>query len=234
MIDRVKTGIPGLDELIGGGIPKESSILLTGVAGTGKTILAMQFLYNGALHFNEPGIYVSMEEEPHRLIRNFSSNFGWDIQELIDKKLLSFITAELYSFEKLRNLIETEISSIKATRIVIDPITILGLYFERTQDVRKCIVELSRSLKDLGCTTLLVSELPEGSKGISTFGAEEFVADGIIILHYLEKPGGSNIAVSIRKMRNTGHDTGFHPVQITQSGAVIFSKEQIPAKRLEH
>ena len=227
MIERVKTGIPGLDELIEGGIPKESTVLLAGVAGAGKTIFGVQFVYNGALYHNEPGVYISLEEDPERIVKNISLTFGWDLRSLMEKNLLSFITAELYSFEKLIDMIEGQVSKIGAKRLVIDPSTVLGLYFEKTLEVRKSILEISKLLKRLGCTSLLISEVPEGSKRISSFGVEEFVADGIIILYYFKEEGFFTRALCVRKMRATNHDTGIHPIQITSNGIVVFPKERI-------
>ena len=85
MEDRVKTGIKGLDELIGGGLPKNSSILLSGEAGTGKTIFSLQFIYSGAKDFDEAGIYVTFEEKPEEL-RKEASQFGWDFKKYEAKK----------------------------------------------------------------------------------------------------------------------------------------------------
>ncbi|MEM5843677.1 MAG: ATPase domain-containing protein [Candidatus Aenigmatarchaeota archaeon] len=227
MVERVKTGIPGLDDLIAGGFPQSSTILLSGVAGAGKTIFCLQFIYNGAYVYNEPGVYISLEEEPERLINYATEEFNWNFKELIDKKMVSFVSAEMYSFEKLRDLIESEATKIKAKRLVIDPSTILGLYFEKTLEVRKSILDLTRLVKRLGCTTVLVSEIEEGSKKISGLGVEEFVVDGIIILYYIKEAGFYTRGLCVRKMRATNHDSGVHPLQITKNGLVVFPKEQI-------
>lgn len=227
MIERVKTGIKGLDELINGGIPKESTVLLSGGAGTGKTLFAFQFLYNGAVKHKEPGVYVSLEEEPERLIKNVSIAFGWDLNSLMKKKLLSVVKVELYNFDKLKALIQDEVDRIKAKRLVIDQSTVLGLFFEKKLQVRKSIFELSRMLKNLGCTTIVISEITEGQQGISAFGVEEFVADGIVILYYLKEGNVFTRALSIRKMRTTSHDTGIHPIQITKEGIEVFPTEQV-------
>ncbi len=226
-IERVKTGIKGLDELISGGIPAQSTILLSGVAGSGKTLFAFQFLYNGAVKYKEPGVYISLEEEPERIIKSVSVTFGWNLNNLIKKKLISVIKAELYNFDKLKMLIQDEVDRIKAKRLVIDQSTILGLFFEKPLEVRKGIFELSRMLRKLGCTTILISELTEGTTGISAFGVEEFIVDGIIILYYLKEGNVFTRALSIRKMRNTDHDTGIHPIRITKDGIIVYPTEQV-------
>ncbi|MEM5794479.1 MAG: ATPase domain-containing protein [Candidatus Aenigmatarchaeota archaeon] len=232
MVERIKTGIPGLDDLIGGGFPQSSTILLSGVAGAGKTIFCLQFIYNGAYVYNEPGVYISLEEEPERLISYAVEEFNWNFKELIEKKMVSFVSAEMYSFEKLRDLIETEVTKLKAKRLVIDPSTILGLYFEKALQVRKSILDLTRLVKRLGCTTILVSEIEEGSGKISGLGVEEFVADGIIILYYIKEAGFYTRGLCVRKMRATDHDSGVHPIQITKNGLVVFPKEQIFAGKV--
>lgn len=227
MVERVKTGIPGLDDLIGGGFPKDSTILLSGVAGAGKTIFCLQFIYNGAYVYNEPGVYLTLEEDPERLMDYALENFNWNFKELVERKLVSFVSAEMYSFEKLKDLVESEVANIKAKRLVVDPSTILGLYFEKTLQVRKSILDLSRLVKRLGCTTILVSEIEESSGKISALGVEEFVTDGILILHYIKEAGFYTRGLCVRKMRATDHDSGVHPIQITKNGLVVFPKEQI-------
>ncbi|MEM5882734.1 MAG: ATPase domain-containing protein [Candidatus Aenigmatarchaeota archaeon] len=232
MVERIKTGIPGLDDLIAGGFPQSSTILLSGVAGAGKTIFCLQFIYNGAYVYNEPGVYISLEEEPERLISYAAEEFNWNFKELIEKKMVSFVSAEMYSFEKLRDLIETEVIRLRAKRLVIDPSTILGLYFEKALQVRKSILDLTRLVKRLGCTTILVSEIEEGSGKISGLGVEEFVVDGIIILYYIKEAGFYTRGLCVRKMRATDHDSGIHPIQITRNGLVVFPKEQIFAGKV--
>jgi len=221
IIERVKTGIKGLDELIFGGFPKNSTILIAGTTGTGKTTFGLNFLVNGALKYKEPGVYVSLEEEPKRIIENIKSSFSWPIDKLIKKNSLKLVKAELYDFDKLKILIEDEVDAIKAKRLVIDPTTIISLYFEKPLEIRRGIVDLDRSVKKLGCTTLMTCEIPEGTRGISMFGVEEFVADGIIILFYHAKDTILR-ALTIRKMRATRHDTGIHPIEITRDGIVVY------------
>ncbi|MCS7106263.1 MAG: hypothetical protein NZ942_03035 [Candidatus Aenigmarchaeota archaeon] len=232
MVERVKTGIPGLDDLINGGFPQSSTILLSGVAGAGKTIFCLQFIYNGAYVYNEPGVYISLEEEPERIINYAAEGFNWNFKDLVERKMVSFVSAEMYSFEKLRDLIETEVTKLKAKRLVIDPSTILGLYFEKVLQVRKSILDLTKLVKRLGCTTILVSEIEEGSGKISSLGVEEFIVDGIIILYYIKEAGFYTRGLCVRKMRATDHDSGLHPIQITKNGIVVFPKEQIFAGKV--
>lgn len=229
-VERTKTGIKGLDELLSGGFPKESTILLTGGPGTGKTTFCLNYLVGGAVDYKEKGVYISLEENPKRVINNFKSSFSWPLDELIKKKMLKFVKAELYDFDKLKILIEDEVEAMQAKRLVIDPTTIISLYFERPLEIRRSIFDLDRTVKKLGCTSLLVCEIPEGTKGISAFGVEEFVTDGIIIMHYRED-GRFTRGLSVRKMRATKHDTRVHPIEITKDGIVVYPHEKFPKEK---
>lgn len=226
-VERVKTGIKGLDEVISGGFPKGSTILVTGGPGVGKTSLCMNFLVGGALNYKEQGVYVSLEEEPKRTMYNIKSSFSWPIDELVKKNLIKFVKAELYDFDKLKILLEDEVDAMKAKRLVIDPTTIISLFFEKPLQIRRSIYDLDRCAKKLGCTTLMTCEVPEGTVGISAFGVEEFVVDGIIVLLYLEKKDTFTRGLRIRKMRATRHDIALHPVEITRDGMVVYPKERI-------
>jgi KaiC/GvpD/RAD55 family RecA-like ATPase len=223
-VERAKTGIKGLDELLSGGFPRESTIMLTGGPGAGKTTFSMNYLVNGATHYGENGVYVSLEEEPERIIRNSMSCFNWPVEELIKKKRLKLVRAELYDFDKLKIMIEDEVDALKAKRLVIDPTTIISLFFEKPLEIRRAIIDLDRVVKKLGCTSLLICEMPEGTKGISAFGVEEFVADGIIVMYHFRGEKYTR-AISIKKMRATRHDVGLHPVEITTEGIVVYPSD---------
>ncbi|MCD6371154.1 MAG: AAA family ATPase [Candidatus Aenigmarchaeota archaeon] len=224
-IKRVRSGIPGLDELIEGGFPEGSTVLVSGGPGSGKTILSLQFLVNGALKENERGIYVSLEEDVKRLKDYISKIFKWPLQKLIEEKKLLMVRAEFFDFEKFKNLVETQVERIKAKRLVIDPITVLSLFFERPLEIRRSLLELDRLLKKLGCTTLITCEIPEGHRSISSFGIEEFTSDGIILLYYFSKAYPR--AISVRKMRATKHDMGIHPFEIRENGIIVYPTERI-------
>jgi len=217
-IERVSIGIKGLDKFIEGGVPKGSTILLTGSPGTGKTIFAVQFLFNGALN-NEKGVYISMEEDVERLKNYMEATFGWKLNELEKSKKLIFLRTELFDYEKFKSMLETNVEKSKAERLVIDPITTLSLFFEKPLEIRRSLLDLDRLLKKLGCTTILTCEVPEGSNAISSFGIEEFTSDGIIILKYYT--GSLPRSLIIRKMRATNHSTDEIPFEIRSGQGIV-------------
>lgn len=207
----VKTGIEGLDEIIGGFI-KGRTYLVAGETGTGKTIFSLNFLVYGAIN-GEPGIYVLVDEDYEDLIRG-SRAFGWDLEYLINRNLLSVITLLPDFAEKVQKKpidtivdsivagIEEEASRIGAQRLVIDPVAPFIIGESNVIRVREYIRNLVISIeKGLGTTTIITSEIPTGSNQLSRFGVEEYLAAGVIVLG-LERTGNKfRRTLFIRKMR---------------------------------
>mgnify|MGYP002639674595 CR=1 FL=1 len=223
--ERTKTGIPGLDDILGGGIPKNSLVVASGDPGSGKTSLCLGYLYYGAAAYKEPGVFISLEESEEELIRG-ASYFGWDLKALIAAGLLVIITIELYDFDKLRNTIEDAINAIKAKRIVIDPGVIFKLYFERELDARKRILSLGRMLKKSGCTAIITNEIALNKK-TSLFGLEEYVADGVILLYHTMLEDHFVRSIGVVKMRGTKISEKLHPIEITSEGLKVLSKQEL-------
>ncbi len=214
--DRVSTGIPYLDRLMGGGFLKGKTYLVAGETGCGKTILSIQFLRAGA-QLGEPGIYVAIDEPTDQLLKGLEK-FGWgDIMTYVDEGLLTFLDMRTH-FSKiymrdLRKHIEPkfviesilrEVKRVGARRLVIDPIAPL-IYGGSKDDVlyaREFLREMVFALERLGTvTTIMTSEIPTGSKRLSRFGVEEFLASGIIVLSIEEIRGQIYRVMFIRKAR---------------------------------
>lgn len=226
LLSRVETGILGFDELIEGGIPESQVIMITGACGTGKSTFAMNFLVSGALR-GETGVYVSLEENVDDNIREMSM-FGWPVDSLMSEKKLVIIKPELYDFEKLVESIEDIVSRFKAKRLVVDSSSLIGLYFKDAFKVRKAMVQLNSVLKRVGCTSMVISEIKENEEALSTYGVEEFVADGVIVLYCQKKENLYTRALAIRKMRSTNHSMRVHPLQIKRPGGVtVFASEEV-------
>ncbi len=237
---RVKTGIKGLDELIEGGLPECRSFLVSGGCGTGKTIFCMQYIYNGVTKFNEPGIYVTLDERPD-LIREDVLRFGWDLKKMEDENMLQIIDGSIaktgipseeefampatgFDLDKLLLEIMRVTKRIGAKRLVIDSIPALGFNYEGENDVRKAILKMSYMLQRLGVTSLLTSEIQEGANKYGKYGVEEYVADGVIVLHYMGIGTQSNRTLHIRKMRATNHSEDLHPIKISSKTGITVHK----------
>lgn len=225
MIDRTKSGVPGLDEMMGGGLPKGNLVVLSGDPGSGKTVFCWQFLYEGATKYDEPGVYVSLEETEEAIVTG-ALEFGMDFREMIENNKLKIITIELYDFERLKSAVEDTIASINAVRVVIDPGVIFRLFFDRELEARKRIVSLGKMLKRIGCTTIITSEITlDNIKGL--YGLEEYVADGVILLYHTKLKNKFVRSVGVLKMRNTEISEQLKPLKITNSGIKVLSKAEL-------
>ena len=202
-VDKVKTGVDGLDEVIGGGFPRGSLILLAGGPGTGKTVFAMQFLAGGC-RVGEPGVYVSFAESKKTLIENVSRHIGVDLGRLVDEgklKILDFTAVREKGVSDVLNFVLDEVRAVKAKRLVIDSFSAMAQAFESPIDVRIVVhLVLSQIVRAMGCTTLMIEEVPIGKTGIG-LGMEEFVADGIILLRSDELEGYPFRDLEIVKLR---------------------------------
>ena len=239
--DRVKTGVPGLDEILNGGYLKDSVILVTGSSGTGKSIYGIQFLYKGIIDYNENGILLATEERPWD-IRKFMLAFGWDLKRLENQEKLAIIDTtaarlgipsgekylEMRPFEldSLTATINKLVEKINAKRLVIDSIPSLFLQFGHELAVRREILRLGALLSETGCTTLLTTEADDSLNKLSKFGVEEFIAHGIIQLFLAEQGGELKRSLRIHKMRGTAHSTKRYPFGITPNGIAVFISEE--------
>ncbi|UCG95708.1 MAG: Flp pilus assembly complex ATPase component TadA [archaeon] len=218
---RVPTGLPKLDSLLEGGIMKNSMILVTGGTGTGKTILCLQFLWEG-LQKGEPCVYLSLEEDPDD-IKADARQFGWDLEKYEEKGLFRIMFHDPFETD-VSSVLVNQIEYIKAKRLVVDSMSMLGLYMKDQATVRKQLGKLMKAVKNAECTTLVTSEIVEESKALSRFGVEEFVVDGVIVLNYLGIGQEANRSLQIRKMRRTNHGKDIYPFKMTSKGIEIMKE----------
>lgn len=225
-LKRIPSGVQGLDRIINGGFPKDSFILLAGACGTGKFTFCMNFLTYGARN-KEPGIYLSLEETPEEAMLE-AEKFGFKTDDLIKGNALLFIKPELYDFDRLLQVIEERVNSIKAKRIVINSISHIGTYFKDPYKLREAMLELMKLFKRMGITAIAIGERPEHSTQLSPFGVEEFIADGVIVLHYARKENVFVRGLSIRKMRGTAHSSEVHSLLIkSPDGIIVYPSEEV-------
>ena len=232
---RVQTKIPGLDEILNGGIPERNVVLVSGGPGTGKTILSQQFLWNG-LQIGEAGIYVALEEHPVQIRQNMLQ-FGWNVRPyeeknqfaLIDaftagigkaKEYEKYIVTDLSDIREFIDVLSQAVKDINAKRVVIDSVT--SLYINKPSLARGIILQLKRALAGLGCTTLFVSQISVGERGFGGPGVEHGV-DGIIRLDLDEIDGELKRSLIVWKMRGTSHSMRRHPFDITDKGIIVYA-----------
>jgi KaiC/GvpD/RAD55 family RecA-like ATPase len=220
MVVRVKTGITGLDSLMQGGLVQGSVYLVTGGTGCGKTIFGCQYLWYG-LQKGETCVYVTLEEDPVD-IREDVRSFGWDFEKFEKKKLCKIVYIDPVSTNNINTTILNEIEKVKARRLVIDSTALMGMMLEKESVIRRRIFGIINALKTHdGCTSIIITEIPEGTKKLSRFGVEEFVVDGVIVLNYLGIGEEYNRSLIIRKMRKTDHGKDVYPFEIGSRGIVV-------------
>ncbi|MBU0530833.1 MAG: ATPase domain-containing protein [Candidatus Aenigmatarchaeota archaeon] len=225
-MDRVKTGIKGLDEILKGGIPYNQLTLITGTSGTGKTITCSQFILNGAAKYGENGVYLSFEEPPQSIKENMKSSFGIEFSKLEEEGKVVFIKYDPYRIEDVFDVLESTIRQINAKRVVVDSISALGLHIRDKAELRQVIYNMSTALRKLGTTSLIVSEIVPGTTGLSRYGVEEFVADSVIVYYYERLQSTYNRAVQIWKLRGSSHSETLHPYRITPNGIVVDADQE--------
>jgi KaiC/GvpD/RAD55 family RecA-like ATPase len=219
MANRVKSGIPGLDKLMQGGFVESSVNLVTGETGTGKTIFGLQYIHSG-LKRGEPGVYITLEENPED-IKADAMQFGWNLEKFEKSGIFKLIYHDPVQVNNIDSVIIGEINSLKAKRLVIDSTSLLGLNIENPAQIRRRTFSIINTIKRNACTALILSEIPEGVKSLSRFGVEEFVADSVIVLHYLGIGEVSARSLTIRKMRRTKHGNDVYPLEISDKGIVV-------------
>jgi KaiC/GvpD/RAD55 family RecA-like ATPase len=225
MHELIKTGISGLDGILGGGIPRGHTILLSGSCGTGKTILCEQFLFNGARE-GEPGVYIALSEPKEKILKNVD-NFKFYDQKLLDSNMVKVVDIttdarlkgmELQNVPGIISLMRNLIEENNAKRVVIDSITHLAEALGGEEKIREFVFELGLQLSYMDTTMILISEIPPQKFVYSVFGVEEFIADGVILLTEFERKGDLIRALQVIKMRGVDHSRSKHILKITEEG----------------
>lgn len=220
-VERAKTGITELDDLLGGGLPRSGMFLIAGGPGTGKTTLAAQFLYNGAVKFGERGLYVLFGESA-KTFKQYMLTLGFDFEALkVEGKieLLECATTERAPVELTVDTILDKVRLSGAKRLVIDSVTALTLASKDVADARVLTSLLQKILRSVSCTTVLVTETPWGRQGIGA-GVEEFIADGIIILEMVSEGVEFKRRLTVLKMRATEHSMRYYRFIISKGTGV--------------
>ena len=246
VVARTYTGIPGLDEMLGGGLPQGRVLLVLGEPGAGKTILSSQFLANGIDKFGENGLFVSMEENRTQYAREMGQ-FGWDFAVAEKQGKYSFVDAspirtipgevrvgkltlgkQDFSLISLLEVIRSNAKAIDARRIVVDPISLLIFQYLNEAERRKALLDLVEALAETGATCLLSSELRRvGTRGRS-LQVEEYLVHGVILMQTITREGkpGDRI-IQVEKMRETMIDREPRPYKITEKGIEVYPRQSV-------
>ncbi|MBS3817262.1 MAG: KaiA-binding protein [Candidatus Thermoplasmatota archaeon] len=220
---RISTGVKGLDEMVSGGFPFPSVALVAGGAGTGKTTFSMSFLTEGARN-GEQGLFFTTLSEPTQWMLRYSSQFDFIDKDYFGNEIKYQdigLILQKQSQEELLDFIDDKIAEVMPQRVVIDPITVVGNFFE--EDYRTFLFELVNLLKNWQAVSLLTGEVsPEES-----YPAEiTYAVDSVILLSMIEEEGSRRKYLEVLKMRGTDHTTGRQPISITSSEGIVVLKSR--------
>jgi circadian clock protein KaiC len=214
MIEKVLTGITGLDEITYGGLPKGRPTLVCGSAGAGKTMFAAEFIVRGATEFGDPGVFMMFEENAQELTENVRS-LGFDLDELVRKKKISLDYVRIerseieetgdYDLEGLFIRLGFAIDSIGAKRVALDTLEALFSGLPNHAILRAELRRLFRWLKDRGITAVITGE--RGERSLTRYGLEEYVADCVILLDHRVTEQVSTRRLRVVKYRGSEHGT---------------------------
>ncbi|NPA38425.1 MAG: hypothetical protein GXN99_01365 [Candidatus Nanohaloarchaeota archaeon] len=232
-VERVSTGVIGLDDKIEGGLVKGSVNLVVGKAGTGKTQFCSSFIYAGAKN-GEPGLYITTEEAVDAIKEDIRAMFNWDFNEMENLGLIRFVSIKPVIPDKsttmdvtmvtrsyilnVINKISVAVKELGAKRLVIDSISVLEMFIDDKYLARVALMNLTDKLRQLGVTTVMSGEIPETSEGLSGSGIIEYLVDSVIKLDFVPVSEEFKRTLTIRKMRRTNHSTLIHPFEITREG----------------
>jgi KaiC/GvpD/RAD55 family RecA-like ATPase len=234
-MERIKTGIEGFDELLGGGFIPSTLNLLTGCSGSGKTIFAMSYIYNGAMKYNQKGVYITLEEMRKHIFRD-SKSIGMELENADEDKFMVYDLSslrknvldtvdELESKEsplRFSNLLEfIKINYSDVTRLALDSIVPLNIAYNSFDVFRAELFRFAIGLREMGITSLITTEVPVSSDDLSRFGMEDFIADTVIVFKMTDKWGRQ---IKVHKMRGSDHSKNFVDYQISSNGLKVFVK----------
>jgi KaiC/GvpD/RAD55 family RecA-like ATPase len=233
VLERCATGIEGLDDILGGGIPRGNMVLVAGSVGTGKTTLCLEFLVRGAER-GERSLFLSVTEASQKLIQNLStfeffradlvhdgSLVFVDLPTLYDKLGLEHEELTADEIDILIRTIHDLVKDLGVKRLVLDSLTSVCYRIRRDEAIRDFMLRLGQSLSELGCTSLLVSEIGPTAGRYSMHGVEEAIVDGVILLWNTRRQGDILRVLQIVKMRGTAHSRAQYVIELTPIGLLM-------------
>ncbi len=226
--ERVPYGLEALDNMISGGFLRGSANLIEGAPGTGKTTLGMQFIYNGIMKYNEPGLIITFEEFPQQYYHD-ALQFGWDLKKLEEQKMLKIIFSDpnttLSEFDKMDGELVSLVESLNIKRVLIDSMTHFEAITVDPYELRDVESRLINALKREGVTSILLRENDNLLGQVTRVTSKiPFIVDSYILLRYVEIDSAIAKALCILKMRGSDHHKDIRCFRITSKGIEVEAK----------
>jgi KaiC domain protein len=227
---RVQMGIPGLDDMLGGGLIPGSICAIIGTYGTGKTTFSLDFVWDG-LTKGERVIYISLEEREERIL-SYMKQKGWDVTPFVNKSFY-VIKLDPTDFNVANNRIKNElpklIEEVKASRVVIDPISLFEDLFDTDSERRQEMYRFMEGLRDRNCTIMMTSETDRDNVFSSRHGLIEYLSDTVILLRYVRPSDLTDVhlALEVVKMRMSAHSREIKPYEIEQDQIMVYSEANV-------
>ena len=237
-VERIKTGIPGLDQVLRGGLRKYSNILITGAPGTGKTILALQFVYYGAKDCNENGIFITTEDNLEDIRKN-AGNLGMDFKLMESKGKIFFVQKPIVTLKggltSIKGLIDV-IKKNNVQRVALDSLIFFEYLYPRfngnKMEFRRQVLIFLQQMKKAGVTFLAVSERSVTDFDRLIYDMMDFVFEGFIVLSRIRKGSYFERVLTVAKIRGQDHSLDVYPVTITDDGLKVLY-DQTPFSLVE-
>ncbi len=228
--DRVAFGIPGLDEMLSGGLIRRTVATINGMYGTGKTSFALNYIWTGLLN-GENVIYISLEESSDR-IRTYMELRGWDLSPYLGTHL-TLVNLDPSNFHLAVNSVKNElpelIRSLGATRVVIDPISLFEDLFDEDVERRREMMRIMEGLRALDCTVVITTESDRNNPFSSRHNLVEYLSDTVILLRYARGDANSDVhlAVEIVKMRMSAHSREVKPFEMRHDSIIVYTEANV-------
>ncbi|MFP4625091.1 MAG: KaiC domain-containing protein [Natronomonas sp.] len=229
-LPRLDLGIDGLDEMIQGGVPERSLLVVMGSAGTGKTTFGHQFLNEG-LENDEKGVFISLEESRDAVLQAADEK-GWEFERYTDEDRLAIVDLDpiemANSLASIRGDLPRLIEDFDAERLVLDSVSLLEMMYDDQARRRTEVFDFAKSLKQAGVTTMLTSEASQTNPYASRYGIIEYLTDAVFVLQYIRSEfQETRLAVEIQKIRNANHSRETKPYEITADGISVYRRADI-------
>jgi KaiC domain protein len=229
-IPRIDLGIDGLDQMIQGGVPERHLVVTIGSAGTGKTTFGLQFLHHG-LQQGENAVFITLEQS-REAIAATAEERGWEFERYENEGQLAIVDLDpvemANSLDNIRGELPVLIEEFDADRLVLDSVSLLEMMYDDQAKRRTEVFDFTRSLKNVGVTTMLTSEASEDNPYASRHGIIEYLTDAVFILQYVRtETRETRLAVEIQKIRNANHSRETKPYEITMEGISVYQQANI-------